>query len=194
MIMRRLLNEEGKKSGSTRGVVETEILTEQLEVVKKGSPEFKSTQAEYLKLFFNAKPEDYLKRGVFTQGENAGKFLAATTQKILDAKLPMPFGCPLLCIQPCYDNAPGRKPDQFNKVTGIIWFCDQNGAICVCCREDFTGPQEEYPNYCPTFEVDDCTLHQGDCDGCPSRYNCHPEWDETDEDWWEIEDSEYGFL
>jgi hypothetical protein len=157
--------------------------------VKKGSPEFKSTQAEYLKLFFEAKSGEYLKRGESSFGENKGKFLGATTQKILDAKLPMPFGCPVLFIQPCYDNAQGREPDQFNKVTGVIWFCGVNGCICVCCREDF---KEEYPQYCPKFEMDDCTVHQGDCDACPSKYNCHPEFEDGPEDW-EVEEWDGGF-
>jgi hypothetical protein len=163
-------------------------LTEKTLVLKKHSPEFKSVQTEYLKLFFDAKPEDYLKRGVSTEGENKGKFLGSTTQKILDANLAMPFGCPSLFIQPWID-----PRDPLAKLQGVFWFCDRNGCICVCCREDFPGVQEEYPNYCPKFEVevDDCTLHQGDCDGCPSRGYCHPEDDEPEE--WEVEEYDGEF-
>lgn len=156
-------------------------------IAKKGTSEFTEAQKQYLTLFFSAKADEYLKRGVWTTGEKAGQFLGCTTQKILDAKLAMPFGCPLLFIQPCID-----MKDPKAKVEGVIWFCGIDGSICVCCRTDFTKPEEEYPNYCKkNTEPDDCERHQGDCDGCPSNYNCHPELEEPED--WEVEEWEGDF-
>jgi hypothetical protein len=151
-------------------------------IVKKKTPEFQAAQKQYLKLFFDSKQEDYIKKGEFSQGQNVDKFLGMTSKKILEAKLPKPFGCPSLFIQPCIEEKTG-------KLTGVIWFCDVDGSICVCCREDFT---EAYPDYCkPKLEPDDCTIHQGECDCCPSRFYCHPELDEEEE--WEVEDLEGDF-
>lgn len=157
----------------------------QEQIVKKGTPEFKAACEQYLKLFFDSKEEDFIKKGEFTQGENKGKFLGATSKKIVEAKLPMPFGCPDLFIQPCFNNAEGRKPDQLNKLTGVIWFCDRIGCICVSCREDFT---EEYPTNC-TNPIDvNAPYCDGECDGCADKYNCPDSprfdegWDDEDED------------
>jgi hypothetical protein len=150
-----------------------------LEIVKKVSPEFKAACKQYLKLFFDSKQEDYIKKGEFTQGENKGKFLAMTSKKILEAKLPLPFGCSNLCIQPCID-------DKTGKLTGVIWFCDRVGCICVSCREDFT---EEYPTNCPNL-ADVNIPCDGECDGCVDKYNC-PDSPRFDEGWdEELEDME----
>lgn len=152
-------------------------------VVQKGTAEFKKAQADFLDLFFNqSKQEDWIPKAPFSFGEHKGQYLGMTSKKIQEAKLPMPFGCPNLFINPTMDKSSG-------KVSGIVWFCEVNGSICVCCREDFTKPQEAFPQYCPSpaeLEMDDCTVHQGECDGCPSRYNCHPEDEEPDE--WEEDD------
>lgn len=115
-------------------------MTEQ-QIVKKRSKEFEAAKRKYCELFFAAKQADFLARGVSDFGEHKGKALGFTSQQILDAKLPMPFGCPDLFIQPCIDDS--------NRVTGVIWFCDRVGCICSCCREDMTDPKEAYPTYCP---------------------------------------------
>lgn len=115
------------------------MLSSAITIVKKGSPEFKVACEQYLKLFFDSKEEDFIKKGEWTHGENKGKFLGMTSKKIQEAKLPMPFGCPDLFIQACIDNKTG-------KLSGVIWFCDRVGCICVSCREDF---KEEYPTNCP---------------------------------------------
>lgn len=114
---------------------------ENLVNVIKGSEEFEAAKEKYCELFFAAKKEDLLARGVFEIGEHKDKALGFTSQQILDAELPMPFGCPDLFIQPCIDGS--------NRVTGVIWFCDRVGCICSCCREDMTSPKEAYPTYCP---------------------------------------------
>ena len=155
-------------------------------IVQKQTPKFKEAQQKYLDLFFSAKAEEYLKRGEFAFGENAGKFLGCTTQKILDAKLPKPFGCPHLFIQPCFSD---------DKCTSVIWFCGINGCICICCREDFKGEKEKYPDYCPSPydpQQDDCALHEGDCSSCPSRYDCHPD-EFADDEPWEDDDWEFDY-
>lgn len=120
-------------------------MAETVQIVKKGSPEFKQVQQKYLECFLEAKEEDLLPRGVSDFGEHKGKPLGFTSQQIFDAKLPMPFGCPDLFIQPHIDES--------NRLTGVIWFCDRTGCICVCCRQDFT---QQYPTYCPSrFEQAD---------------------------------------
>jgi len=108
-------------------------------VVKKGTFEFRAACEKYLELFLESSKEDYIRKGIFQFGEYKGKCLGFTSKKIQAANLPMPFGCPDLFIQPT-DNG------------GIIWFCDRAGCICVCCREDFTKPEESYPKYCPPPE------------------------------------------
>lgn len=111
---------------------------EEVKVVKKGTQEFKDAQARFLELFFKESKEgDYIPKGKFEFGDHKGKVLGFTSKKILEAKLAMPFGCPDLFIQPCYEKG---------KLVGVIWFCDRIGCICVCCREDFT---DEYPIFCP---------------------------------------------
>lgn len=160
-------------------------MTEKVEIVKKGSSEFKAVLQQYLKLMDESKQEDFVKRGILPDN----KYLGLSSKRVDVAKLPMPFGCPNLFIQACFETIDKGKFTERNLCTGIIWFCDINGSICVCCREDFTGPQEEYPNYCPKFEVDDCTIHHGDCDACPN--NCHRE--SEDPEYWEVEEWEGGF-
>jgi hypothetical protein len=152
--------------------------TEQQQIVTKGTPQFKEAQIKYLDLFFNqSKEADWIPKAPFSYGEHKGQYLGMTSKKIQEAKLPMPFGCPSLFINPTKDKSSG-------KLSGIIWFCEINGTICVCCREDFTKPTEAYPAYCPKYEVDDCTLHEGDCDACPSNGLCH---DTEEPEEWEVE-------
>ena len=147
------------------------------DVVKKKTPEFEAAKKKFLDLFFGSSKEEY----VASQG------FGCKSRKVLEAKLPKPFGCPLLSVQPCID-----EKDPSAKVQGVVWFCDINGSICVCCREDFTKAEEEYPNYCPTAQVDDCEIHQGECEGCPSRAYCQPdEFEEPDD--WEVEEWDGGF-
>lgn len=152
-------------------------MSSEITIAKKGSPEFKAVYEQYLKLFFDSKQEDYIKKGESTQGENKGKFLGMTSKKIQEAKLPMPFGCSDLFIQPCID-------DKTGKLTGVIWFCDRVGCICVSCREDF---KEEYPSNCPSVS-DFMGACDGECDGCPDKYNCPDSgyydegWDDEEED------------
>jgi hypothetical protein len=107
-----------------------------LPAVQKYSKEFAEARQKYLKLFMESTESEMIRKGIFEFGEHAGKCLGLTTQKILNAKLPMPFGCPDLFIQPCEGG-------------GVIWFCDRAGCICACCREDFTEENEKYPDYCP---------------------------------------------
>jgi len=130
-----------------------------VEVVRKGSKEFMEARGQYLKLFFDSEEADLIRRGVFEYGENKGKCLGFTSRKILEAKLPMPFGCPELFIQPCEENG---------KVTGVIWFCGRDGCICVCCREDFASLGSAYPNYCPSegFELESEEYNEDDWEDC----------------------------
>jgi len=152
-------------------------------IVKKGSSEFKDAQKKFIELFFDSKEEDYIKKGQFESGENKGKFLGMTSKKIQEANLPLPFGCPDLFIQPCFNNAPNRQPDDLNKLTGVIWFCNRTGCICVCCREDFTGEKEKFPDYCPEpWEM------QG------AEFGDEREWENPDDEWEDYEDEEeYGW-
>lgn len=141
---------------------------QEIEIVKKNTCEFKTAQKQYIDLFVSAKESEYLQR--FQQHD--GRCLGFTTQKILDANLPNPFGCPSLFIMPCIENGKG---------VGVIWLCDRVGCICACCREDM---KEEYPDYCPSgvdAVSEDCAFHQHDCDGCPSRHICYPTLDDFDE-------------
>jgi len=136
-------------------------------VVKKGTEEFKAAHQQYLKLFFESKKGDFIRRGIFDAGEHKGKYLGETSRKILEAKLPMPFGCPDLFIQPCIKE---------KQLKGVIWFCDRIGCLCSCCREDMTKPSEEYPTNCPQPDIYD-----------PDEDFYDPEDDEewwTEEDWW----------
>lgn len=111
------------------------------QIVKKGSEEFKAAKKQYIELFVSSEDENMIRKGIFTLGEHEGKALGFTSKKILEAKLPMPFGCPDLFIQPCTDDN--------GKVVSVIWFCDRVGCLCSCCREDMTDPKEAYPTYCP---------------------------------------------
>jgi hypothetical protein len=89
----------------------------------------------------------------------------------------MPFGCTSLLIHPFID-------EKTAKVQSIIWFCDRLGCICICCREDFTGEHEKYPDYCPSpGELLD-TGEPCDCRGYIRR-RCRWEEEEDDdmEDW-----------
>ena len=149
-------------------------------IVKKGTAQFKEVQNQYLKLFFATQEQDYIKKGEFEYGENKGKFLGMTSKKIQEANLPMPFGCPSLFIQPCFNNAPTREPDQLNKLTGIIWFCDRVGCICVCCREDFKAKNETFPLYCPNpWEMQGAEIEN------------EQNWDDSeDPDEWEDDESD----
>jgi hypothetical protein len=129
--------------------------------VEKGTSEFKATQKRYLELFAESKDSDFIRMGIFEYGENKGKCLGLTSKKIQAANLSMPFGCPDLFIQPTDG--------------GVIWFCNRTGYICVCCREDFTGENEKYPDYCPSpegFEPEPCDCGSSTCD------ECNPGWDE----------------
>jgi len=147
-------------------------LSENVQIVKKGTEEFKKARLRYLDLFFNESSEDdYVPKGVSSFGEHEGKHLGHTSKKVIEAKLPMPFGCPDLFIQPSIEG---------DKVKSVVWFCGRIGCICVSCREDFT---EQYPNHCPDpYEP----WLGGDCDcGSSTCDICNPGWDEyfDDEDW-----------
>lgn len=113
-----------------------------LEKVKKHTAEFKAACQRYLKLMDESKETDFIRKGVMPDN----KYLGLTSKKILEAKLPMPFGCPDLFIQACFETIDKGKLTENQLCTGIIWFCDRIGCICVCCREDF---EEEWPEYCP---------------------------------------------
>jgi len=119
-------------------------------IVRKGTAEFTAASKQYLKLYFESGEEDLIRKGEFAYGEHKGKCLGFTSKKIEEAKLPMPFGCPDLFIQPCFETVDKDKLTERQILTGVIWFCDRAGCICVCCREDFTNPKEEYPTYCPS--------------------------------------------
>lgn len=108
-------------------------------IVDKGTDEFREVKKRYFKIFNLSVEGDIIQKGFFTHGEHKGKFLGITSQKVLDADLPMPFGCPDLFIQPTSKNS-------------VIWFCDRVGCICSCCREDMNKENEKYPNYCPPKE------------------------------------------
>lgn len=153
----------------------------QITIAKKGSPEFKAACQQYLKLMDESKEPDFIKKGMLPDN----KYLGLTSKKVLEAKLPMPFGCPDLFIQACFETLDKGKLTERSVCTGIIWFCDRIGCICVCCREDFTKPQEEYPNYCPSPAsiMDHCA--DGDCDGCPDRFDCPESPESQDPDDWE---------
>jgi len=132
--------------------------------VKKGTKEFSDARHKLLDLFFNRSAKD----DYYVSNNGLG-----SRSKVVDAHLseiPMPFGCPSLLINPTMEN---------EKVTGIIWFCSRDGCICVCCREDFTGEKERYPDYCPPvngFEPEpDCDCGSSTCD------ICNPGWDQQEE-------------
>lgn len=169
-----------KQNAAEHGVTEQNVTQQdvaQHNVAKKGSEEFKAACKQYLQLFFDTKQDEYIKRGIWEFGENKDKCLGLTSKRILEAKLPMPFGCPDLFIQPCIDDK--------GKLTGVVWFCDRIGCICSCCREDLTAPNEEYPIYCP----ERLTPFDGYCDcGSSTCDICNPDWE--DEEWLEEMESE----
>ena len=149
-------------------------MVESISIVVKGSQEFQEARRQYRKLFLESEKDVLIPRGIFEFGEHKGKCLGYTSKKISEANLPAPFGCPDLFMQPCEGG-------------GIVWFCDRVGCICVCCREDFTGDKEKYPDYCPSrnemYGDNFCDCGSSTCDVC------NPGWDEGtlddyEEDYW----------
>lgn len=124
---------------------------DEIKIVEKGTEEFKKARSEYLRLLGESTDLDILRRGIFEFGEHKGKCLGITSQRIIDAKLPMPFGCPSLFVQ-------------VTEGGGIIWFCGRVGCICSCCREDMKEEWTHYPKYCPLPEGFENYLDEGDYD------------------------------
>lgn len=110
-------------------------------VVKKGSPEFKAASQKYIELLCQSTHKEIIMMGEH-QNFETGKteYIGLTSQKIKDANLPMPFGCPDLFVHPFFEK---------KQLKSVAWFCNRLGCLCSCCREDFTKPTEEYPKYCP---------------------------------------------
>jgi hypothetical protein len=79
----------------------------------------------------------------------------------------MPFGCPLLELYVWPRNPDGSQ--------SVAYFCGRIGCLCVCCREDFTKPEEEYPRYCPT-------------EGEFGSYDGDDEYDDQEEDFDDSDD------
>jgi hypothetical protein len=150
-------------------------MSDQVKIVKKGTSEFKEVREQFIKLFFESKDEELVPAGPFGYASDRKKqqYLGLKSKKVAAANLPMPFGCPNLLVNPCVKDG---------KVTGLIYFCERVGCICVCCREDFTKENEKYPDYClPSggFGEEYCDCGSSTCD------ICNPGWDEDYPEEWE---------
>jgi hypothetical protein len=140
-------------------------MTMAVAIVEKGTKEFTDAKQKFFELFFNKTASD--------QYYNPNPLGARS--RVVDehlSEIPMPFGCPSLLVNPTMDG---------EKVTGVIWFCERAGCICVCCREDFTRENEKYPNYCPSESEFLDTGEPCDC-GSSTCDECNPGWWEDEEE------------
>lgn len=102
-------------------------MSEEIEIVQKGTEAFKKAKLQYLELFTKKYPKETI------QPAGIG---CKTTQTDLLAKIPRPFSCSDLELY-------------IGDRSSIGFFCGRLGCLCSCCREDMEG---EYPTYCPDPE------------------------------------------